>query len=310
VKRVLQIDGGGIRGIIPGVVCKEIEKRTGKKIYELFDLICGTSTGSILGGALAAGANAEMILDIYVNEGKKLFKKNFTFPFRPKYDREKFRRRIREIVGDITLKELKTDFMATTYNLCSGRTHFIKSYAEKDENVKLLDLMSWSGLSAAVYFGKINDPNFKYQYYYNSGAKTEEKGGVLQDGGQGIQNCTLSFAINEAVSRKWFEEKTFVLSLGCGSGERKESYEKCSKSKMLGQVTDYVFTQGREEATIDQVLIAKYLAAKRPKVYVHRLDASLNKKLNKLDAVKYINDFVSIGESLKHRIDKFEELLK
>jgi patatin-like phospholipase/acyl hydrolase len=46
--KVLSIDGGGIRGIIPAMVLAEIEKRTNKPISELFHLIAGTSTGGII----------------------------------------------------------------------------------------------------------------------------------------------------------------------------------------------------------------------------------------------------------------------
>ena len=53
--KILQIDGGGIRGIIPSVICAAIEERKGEPISRLFDMISGTSTGAILGGALAAG---------------------------------------------------------------------------------------------------------------------------------------------------------------------------------------------------------------------------------------------------------------
>ena len=51
--KVLSIDGGGIRGLIPAVVLAEVERRTGRRIADLFDLIAGTSTGGIL--AAAAG---------------------------------------------------------------------------------------------------------------------------------------------------------------------------------------------------------------------------------------------------------------
>ena len=47
-RRVLSIDGGGIRGIIPAMVLNYIEERTGKRIATMFDLIAGTSTGGIL----------------------------------------------------------------------------------------------------------------------------------------------------------------------------------------------------------------------------------------------------------------------
>ena len=46
--KVLSIDGGGIRGIIPAMVLAEIEEHTGRPIAETFDLIAETSTGGIL----------------------------------------------------------------------------------------------------------------------------------------------------------------------------------------------------------------------------------------------------------------------
>ena len=46
--KILSIDGGGIRGIIPALLLSEIERQTQRPIAELFDLIAGTSTGGIL----------------------------------------------------------------------------------------------------------------------------------------------------------------------------------------------------------------------------------------------------------------------
>jgi uncharacterized protein len=46
--RILSIDGGGIRGIIPAMVLAWLERHTGKPAASLFDLIAGTSTGGIL----------------------------------------------------------------------------------------------------------------------------------------------------------------------------------------------------------------------------------------------------------------------
>lgn len=46
--KILSIDGGGIRGILPLMILMEIEHRTGKKIAELFDFFAGTSTGGII----------------------------------------------------------------------------------------------------------------------------------------------------------------------------------------------------------------------------------------------------------------------
>ena len=49
---ILSIDGGGIRGLIPATYLVEMEKRLGRPICQLFDLIAGTSTGGIIAATL------------------------------------------------------------------------------------------------------------------------------------------------------------------------------------------------------------------------------------------------------------------
>src|SRR5918992_583659 len=74
--RVLAIDGGGIRGLIPALVLAELERRAGRRVFELFDLIAGTSTGGILACALC-GPNplpAEEVAAIYEEPGPFFFK--------------------------------------------------------------------------------------------------------------------------------------------------------------------------------------------------------------------------------------------
>ncbi len=54
--KVLSIDGGGIRGIVPAVILSELERVTQQPIAKLFDLIAGTSSGGILAlGLVKAG---------------------------------------------------------------------------------------------------------------------------------------------------------------------------------------------------------------------------------------------------------------
>src|SRR3954471_12253634 len=73
--RILSIDGGGIRGIIPALVLVELEKRAGKRTFELFDLFAGTSTGGILACALCAPdpLPASDLVQLYTGEGPKIF---------------------------------------------------------------------------------------------------------------------------------------------------------------------------------------------------------------------------------------------
>ncbi|OWM83467.1 phospholipase A I isoform X2 [Punica granatum] len=72
--RILAMDGGGMKGLATVQMLKEIEKGTGKRIHELFDLICGTSTGGMLAVALAIKLmTLEQCEEIYKNLGKLVF---------------------------------------------------------------------------------------------------------------------------------------------------------------------------------------------------------------------------------------------
>jgi uncharacterized protein len=78
--RVLSIDGGGMRGIIPAMILAEIEHRCGKPISRLFDLIVGTSTGGILALGLAKPGNAanpdfvgKELTAFYTHDGSTVF---------------------------------------------------------------------------------------------------------------------------------------------------------------------------------------------------------------------------------------------
>ena len=74
---VLTVDGGGIRGVIPGLVLAALEERTGKQTAELFDLIAGTSTGGIIACALARPnpMAASGIAEVYTVDGPKIFER-------------------------------------------------------------------------------------------------------------------------------------------------------------------------------------------------------------------------------------------
>ncbi|KAG6691553.1 hypothetical protein I3842_10G068800 [Carya illinoinensis] len=72
--RILSMDGGGMKGMATVQILKEIEKGTGKQIHEMFDLICGTSTGGMLAVALGVKLmTLERCEEIYKNLGKLVF---------------------------------------------------------------------------------------------------------------------------------------------------------------------------------------------------------------------------------------------
>ncbi|KAG8385717.1 hypothetical protein BUALT_Bualt03G0074200 [Buddleja alternifolia] len=90
--RILSMDGGGMKGLATVKILKEIEKGTGKQIHELFDLICGTSTGGML--AVALGIKSMSLArceEIYKDLGKLVFaepgpKENEAATWREKLD--------------------------------------------------------------------------------------------------------------------------------------------------------------------------------------------------------------------------------
>lgn len=72
--RILSMDGGGMKGLATVKILREIEKGTGKQIHELFDLICGTSTGGMLAVALGIKQmSLEKCEEIYKKLGKLVF---------------------------------------------------------------------------------------------------------------------------------------------------------------------------------------------------------------------------------------------
>ncbi|MFT4314919.1 MAG: patatin-like phospholipase family protein [Wolbachia pipientis] len=83
-KYILSVDGGGIRGIIPAMILAEIEKRTRKRIAEIFDLMAGTSTGGIVVAGLCKKDergnpqySANDLVEFYQKYGAYIFKSSF-----------------------------------------------------------------------------------------------------------------------------------------------------------------------------------------------------------------------------------------
>src|SRR6185295_20048201 len=97
-KRILALDGGGIRGILTleylGVIENMLRKRSGRNDFLLcdyFDLIGGTSTGSIIAAALACGMSVAQLKALYAELGPYVFKPSWLRRglFTPKFDADR-----------------------------------------------------------------------------------------------------------------------------------------------------------------------------------------------------------------------------
>ncbi|MET0770506.1 MAG: patatin-like phospholipase family protein [Solirubrobacteraceae bacterium] len=139
--KVLSIDGGGIRGLIPALVLAEIERRTGRRTAEMVDLVAGTSTGGILACALTRRGpdgrplfTAEELAGIYVEEGPRIFhrgliKKLFSAGgwIDERYEDDGLERALARYLGDAYLSEALVPVFVTAYDIHDRFAFFFRS---------------------------------------------------------------------------------------------------------------------------------------------------------------------------------------
>lgn len=152
--RILSLDGGGMRGIIPATILQYVESRLqtitknpNTRIADYFDLIAGTSTGGILGcfylspnpdkseGAPSSKFTASTALEFYSQKGYSIFnasKKNGWLGVRQLfnatgYSAKTLERIFKKEFGDLKLHQLLKPCLVTTFDLESKSTFFFSS---------------------------------------------------------------------------------------------------------------------------------------------------------------------------------------
>ena len=132
-KRILALDGGGLKGIVTLGFLKRIEDALrerhgagpGFRLAHYFDLIAGTSTGAIIAAALATGMTVSEVTKYYLTMGEKVFNPNWFRRgiIRARYDDKKLRRLLKDVLGaDKTLGDpsLKTGLLLMTKRIDTG----------------------------------------------------------------------------------------------------------------------------------------------------------------------------------------------
>jgi patatin-like phospholipase/acyl hydrolase len=109
--RILSIDGGGIRGIIPAMVLQALLGKL--KAQDVFHIIAGTSTGGIIACGLAKPnpVEPEQIVNLYVQHGSEIFKKSIWDPihyvYGPKYNSTALESYLASVLGDVSLSAVE-----------------------------------------------------------------------------------------------------------------------------------------------------------------------------------------------------------
>lgn len=131
-KRILTIDGGGVRGMIAIQFLQEIENHVcdanqGQVLADHFDLIGGTSTGSIIATLLSLGKSVAEIDQIYRSFAQLIFKKRWLGAalggnLSSRFSKSAFKQLCRELLGDLTIgaEQIRTGLMIVTRRTDTG----------------------------------------------------------------------------------------------------------------------------------------------------------------------------------------------
>ncbi len=120
--KVLSIDGGGTRGLMPSTILHRLEQETGQMVTDMFDVIVGSATGGIIAASLAAGMKTEEIIDIYLNQASFILPSNFWRKiwnpvnlFAPKYPNNNLKQLLQEKFGaQTTLTDVVNNYGTDT----------------------------------------------------------------------------------------------------------------------------------------------------------------------------------------------------
>jgi patatin-like phospholipase/acyl hydrolase len=213
---VLSIDGGGIRGVIPTTVLKQLQKDIKTPLIKKFDLIAGTSTGGIIALCLGAGLSIEKIHELYQSRGGEIFQRSFWRGMsslagitEEKYSHDNLVKILHEYLGSTILKELKSNIMVTAFNATTRQPYLFKSWRKKNQG-QLASLAARATSAAPTYFEPVAIVDNKKPH-------------TIIDGGVIVNDPSLC-AYLEA-TKLWPGDEIHVVSLGTGKLTRPIKYE-------------------------------------------------------------------------------------
>lgn len=238
-KKILALDGGGIRGMMTIEVLAEIEQLLRRELHkgpefrlaQFFDFVAGTSTGAIIAACISSGMAVPKIREFYESSGKEMFDKAFLLKrFRHQYEDEKLAKKLQGVFGeDTTLgsEQLQTVLMmvmrnATTDSPWPVSNNPFAKYNQRDRKDCNLNIPLWqlirASTAAPVYFPPevvtfaLGTPN-EYQFVFVDGGITMYNNPAFQ---------AFLMATVEPYRMGWAtgEDQMLVVSIGTGTSPK------------------------------------------------------------------------------------------
>jgi len=249
-RKMLSLDGGGIRGVLTLGALEAIERTVGKPLHEYFDYIAGTSTGAIIAAGLACGEPIARLRQFYFDFGPAMFEKRFLLErYQSLYRKDALTEQLQQVFGKTTTlssERLKTLLLVVTRNWTTDSPWPISSnpkarYNESSRRDCNLQIPLWqlvrASTAAPVYF-----PPEVLQWDKDDPAKSF----VFVDGGVTPYNnpafllyrmATLPhFGLNWKAS----ERDLLLISVGTGSAPKIGAAAEAREPWMLPQVESLV----------------------------------------------------------------------
>ncbi|MEZ5691955.1 MAG: CBASS cGAMP-activated phospholipase [Rickettsiales bacterium] len=208
MRKILCIDGGGIKGIFPAAFLSDIEEQIDGEIVDYFDLIVGTSTGGIIAIALGLGLKPSEILQIYTDLGNKVFSETFFgkiinfIKFKARYDNKALEECLVDALGDRVIGESKVRLVIPSASITTGEVYIYKTAHNErfrqDYKRKAVDV-ALATSAAPTYFP----------------THFSEVGIPLIDGGIWANNPCGVAAVEACGVLGWEPENVKLFSLGC-----------------------------------------------------------------------------------------------
>lgn len=238
-KRILALDGGGIRGAMSLGFLERIEKvlrerygRPDLRLCDYFDLIGGTSTGSIIAAGLAIGKTASELKELYLELGGKVFGAKKIKLWEARFKSRPLEEELEGLFGDVRLGDeaIETGVCVVTKRADTGSTwplinHPEGSFFEENRNILLRNAVRASA-AAPVFF----EPTTIDLGGGQIGAFID--GGVSMANNPALQLFLVATLMGFPFHWESGEDEILLVSVGTGLWDQRDDPERMANSKV------------------------------------------------------------------------------